>query len=145
MKMPALLLSFALTACSSGILDTSERAQIRHIAGTEAQGQVDTASVGSKSDAANAGGASNGVDNGNSNGRNSADGQASQSRNPNDVDGGAKAGGTAMTPEQERAAAIAKACPGVDPKVIEQLIASGQPFEVECETEIEVGPDNDND
>jgi hypothetical protein len=145
MKMPVLLLSLGFTACSSGILDTTERTQIRSIAGTEAQGQVDTASAGSKSDDANSSGGSNGVDNGSSNSKNSTDAKASQSGNANGVDGDANGAEKPLTPEQERAAAIAKACPGVDPKVIEQLIASGQPFEVECETEIEVGPDRDDD
>jgi hypothetical protein len=132
MKIPALFLSFGITACSSGLFDASEGTQIRRIAGTEAQGQVDTASTGSKSDAANSGGGSSAVDGSAS--KNSADA----------VDGDANGPGTAMTPAQQKAAEIAKACPGVDPKVIEQLLASGQPFEVECETEIEVGPDTDD-
>jgi hypothetical protein len=41
------------------------------------------------------------------------------------------------------AVAAAEKCPGLDPVLIDKLIKSGQPFEVECEIEVEVGPDMD--
>lgn len=41
------------------------------------------------------------------------------------------------------AVAAAEKCPGLDPALIDKLIKSGQPFEVECEVEVEVGPDTD--
>lgn len=128
MKFPALtLILFVSSACSSGIFDAKE-STMRKIAGTEGAGSVDTSSSGSAVDQAATG-----------TGKSVADAKDGGSPSAS-VDGAANgAGGTSA----ERAAAIAKACPQVDPKVIEQLIASGQPFEVECEVEIEVGPDND--
>ncbi|HET9240010.1 MAG TPA: hypothetical protein VFO10_22300 [Oligoflexus sp.] len=125
MRFPAFtLILLVCSGCSSGIFDAKESTTGK-IAGTEAAGNADTSDSGRTVDQAARG-----------TGKDARDGKASSSPTAS-VDGAAS--GTAA----ERAAAIARACPQVDPKVIEQLIASGQPFEVECEVEIEVGPDNE--
>jgi hypothetical protein len=137
MKFSAFTLILLVSSgCSSGIFDAKE-STMRKIAGTEAADGVDTNSSGSAVDQAANGTKSDARDSGAN--KDAADAKASST--PKASADGAASGteGTAA----ERAAAIARACPQIDPKVIEQLIASGQPFEVECEVEIEVGPDND--
>jgi hypothetical protein len=142
MKFSALTLILLVSSgCSSGIFDAKE-STMRKIAGTEAAGSVDTNSSGSAVDQAATGTKSDAADSGAN--KDAADAKASST--PKASADGAASGAEGTAAERaaaERAAAIARACPQIDPKVIEQLIASGQPFEVECEVEIEVGPDND--
>jgi hypothetical protein len=95
--------------------------------------------------------ASSGVDAADSGSSSQVDG-ANSGQKANSADGKAKsAADVAAAAEREKqlanldpaAVAAAERCPGLDPVLIDKLIKSGQPFEVECEVEVEVGPDTD--
>jgi hypothetical protein len=124
------ILTMSMAACGDGIFRS------RPVA-SQLVGNAETANNGV--DAANSGSSSD-VDSANSNG------------NTNSADSAAKAAADAAAAAKAKqnagldpaAVAAAERCPGLDPVLIDQLIKSGQPFEVECEIEVEVGPDTDD-
>lgn len=68
---------------------------------------------------------------------------AADSGSSSNVDSASDAKAKQLSELDPAAVAAAEKCPGLDPVLIDKLIKSGQPFEVECEVEVEVGPDMD--
>lgn len=144
MRMFILLMSWPLLGCGTAAFEGLERPRLWSTEGESTAAGAETGSF----DSAASNGSTAAVDSLNAASGGVAAGTAAAqdgagSGNLGNAPASGAAGAMEKSPAAEQAAAYAKACPQVDPKIIEQLIASGQPFEVECEVEIEVGPDND--
>jgi hypothetical protein len=130
MKFFALVVTAAVvTGCGGGLFDS--RPATKNLIGSEPTGstQVDSASSGSDSRVDSAASGSNSRNDAAANGASAS------------IDGSE---GTASAPAANDALAKwLEKCPAADPVILDALIKSGQPFEVECEIEIEVGQDDD--